>query len=271
MRSIVFIFVIGFITGCSGIPAPGILTPDLTRVNNTDSFGDFPEDYQLILKKYLIKNIKNHKEARVEFVNTPQKLSITHLGNSYAGYRICLSINEKKGDYYKGYKNHLFIINKGQINLHLFDSGLLEIPFEYCVTRDESKAILVEDIPEDRVNEESISKDGSVPEKEEKITIDQMDKIDPIKSKITNKNNIFILCKLDKKVNTYVFNTNKNSFYKADGSNLEYYSVSFNEAFINASNDDQKIKINRVSGRIDITSNNDILSGDCELLDKTKF
>ncbi len=43
--------------------------------------------------------------------------------------------------------------------LHLFDSGLLKIPFEYCVTRDTSNEMFIDDIPDER----------------EEITVDKMD------------------------------------------------------------------------------------------------
>ena len=42
------------------------------------------------------------------------------------------------------------MINDSNINLHLYDSGLLTIPFEYCVTRDTSKEIFIEDIPDEK-------------------------------------------------------------------------------------------------------------------------
>ena len=38
----------------------------------------------------------NHEETKIEFVNEPQRLSIEHLGDTYSGYRVCLSLNEKK-------------------------------------------------------------------------------------------------------------------------------------------------------------------------------
>ena len=40
------------------------------------------------------------------------------------------------------------MIQGDDVKLHLFDSGLLTIPFEYCVTRDRSKEIFIDDIPE---------------------------------------------------------------------------------------------------------------------------
>ena len=75
-------------------------------------------------------------------------MTIDHLGDSYSGYRVCLSINEQRGDYHIGYRNHFFMINNNSVTLHLFDSGLLTIPFEHCVTRDKSREIYIDDIPE---------------------------------------------------------------------------------------------------------------------------
>ena len=62
-------------------------------------------------KKYLINKLPNHQETKIEFVNEPQKLSIDHLGDNYSGYRVCLSINEKQDGYYRGWRNHFFMIN----------------------------------------------------------------------------------------------------------------------------------------------------------------
>ena len=38
------------------------------------------------------------------------------------------------------------MINNSQVNLHLFDSGLLKIPFELCVDRNISDSIFLNDI-----------------------------------------------------------------------------------------------------------------------------
>ena len=132
------------------MPAPSLISP--TQNNNTQSvsYGIPPDNYQKVLKDYLIKNLKDYKTAKVEFINEPAKSTIDHLGDTYPGFRVCLSINEQRGDYYIGYRNHFFMINNDDVSLHLFDSGLLTIPFEYCVTRDTTKEIFIDDIPEDK-------------------------------------------------------------------------------------------------------------------------
>ena len=105
----------------------------------------------------------NHEDAKVEFVNTPAKLSISQLAKDTTGYRVCLSINARNNkSVYTGYKTHLFMLNNGEVKLHLFDSGLLKIPFNLCVVNDESKSIYLKEIPDI----------------EEEVLIDQMDEIE---------------------------------------------------------------------------------------------
>ena len=148
-RKIFFLSSVLFIiSACSNIPAPSLISPDENTQLQKVNYGSSPSNYQKILKDYLIKNLKNYKTAKVEFINEPSKLSIDHLGDNYSGYRVCLSINEQRGDYYIGYRNHFFMINNNSVSLHLYDSGLLTIPFEYCVTRDTTKEIFIDDIPD---------------------------------------------------------------------------------------------------------------------------
>ncbi len=130
------------VISCGKIPAPSLISPSMTDNIQKVSYGNSPDNYQKILKNYLIKNLKNYKTARVEFINEPASLTIEHLGDTYSGYRLCLSINEQRGDYYLGYRNHFFMINNNNVTLHLYDSGLLTIPFEYCVTRDTTRQII---------------------------------------------------------------------------------------------------------------------------------
>ena len=75
------------------MPVPSIIAPSENRDIQKVSFGQEPLSYQIIMKNYLITNLKNYKTAKVEFINKPSRLSISHLGNQYSGYRVCLSIN----------------------------------------------------------------------------------------------------------------------------------------------------------------------------------
>ena len=254
MRSLNFIITLLILSSCTQIPTPSILAPSANQDIRQVSYGELPDNYQKILKDYLIKNLDNYKEAKVEFINEPEKLSIDHLGDSYTGYRICLSINVKQGEYYRGYRNHFFMIKDGEISLHLFDSGLLKIPFEYCVSRDTTNEIFIEDIPDQK----------------EEITVDKMDdkKIIVKRDEEYRTDTIYILCDINGSEFTYLFNEKNKIFKNVDGVAEKIYEVEFNEAFIVAKSNDTEAKINRVSGKI--TTNNGI-TGSCKLLNKTKF
>ena len=217
------------------------------------SYGEAPSTYQKILKEHLIKKLKNYKTAKVEFINEPSKISIDHLGDTYSGYRVCLSINERIGDYYKGYRNHFFLINQEQVILHLFDSGLLTIPFEYCVSRDTTNEIYIDDIPDDNID----------------ITIDKMDSV-TISKKKEGRGNTYISCLFNEKEVTYVFNEQQEVFKKLDGLTEAIYSVKFNEAFIVATYLNDKLTINRVSGNATLLKDTSV-PGTCKLTSKTKF
>ena len=254
MRNFYSIIIVIFLSSCTKIPAPSILTPSSNQDTRQVSYGKLPDNYQKILKDYLIKNLDNYKEAKVEFINEPEELSINHLGNSYTGYRICLSINVKQGEYYKGYRNHFFMIKDRRISLHLFDSGLLKIPFEYCVSRDTTNEMFIDDIPDQK----------------EEISVDKMDdkKIITKRDKELKTGTTYILCDVNGSEFTYLFNEKNKIFKSVDGLVEENYVVEFNEAFIIASSNNAKAKINRVSGKI--TINNTII-GSCALLNKTMF
>ena len=294
MRFSIYILSAFILSSCANIQAPSIILPSENKDLRKVSFGESPRNYQKILKDYLINNLTNYENAKVEFINEPSKLSIDHLGDTYSGYRVCLSINEKKGEYYRGHKNHFFLINNNKVDLHLFDSGLLTIPFEYCVTRNESREFLVQDIPDKEISIDSmdevklISKGDSkykeleseleklkkenrelrrTDKKGQKI-IDDIAKMEPAKKVYSEDSNIYILCTFNDKDMTYIFNDSKETFRLIDKLNIVSYNVNFNEAYIVASKEDTELTINRVSGSATISS---IGRGQCKLTDRTKF
>jgi hypothetical protein len=253
MKFVLYISLCIIFVSCGKIQPPSIISPSQNFNIHNVSYGQQPDNYQQILKEYLISKLQNYKTAKVEFINEPAKLSIDHLGDTYSGYRVCLSINEQKGDYYVGYRNHFFLINKGKVTLHLFDSGLLAIPFEYCVSRDATRQIFIDDIPDSNTN----------------ISIEKMDVV-----KVTKKRKddgfTYISCLFEQDERTYVFNENKNIFKQIERLSETEYSVKFNEAFIIANIQDTELTINRVSGNASLVSNT-TTKGACKLTNKTKF
>ena len=296
-----FLFLFIF-SSCSKIPTPSLLAPSESQNIQAVSFGDEPVNYQKILKEYLINNLRNYKTAKVEFVNSPSKMSIDHLGDNYIGYRVCLSINEKRGDFYIGYRNHFFLINNDEIDLHLFDSGLLTIPFEYCVSRNTNKEIYIDDIPDKR---EQISIEGmdkikliskndleykeletelkklkqenkklkeleQIKLEDKEKSVNDLAKIETSRKIQTKNDNIYILCIFNDKDSTYIFNANEETFRLIDKLNVVPYAVSFNEAYIVATNESIELTINRVSGSATY-ENKTLNKGTCKLTDKIKF
>ncbi len=256
MKYLHTLFIICFVSACSKIPAPSLISPSLNTEFQKVNYGIAPDNYQKILKDYLIKNLKNYKSAKVEFINEPAKLTIDHLGDTYLGYRICLSINEQRGDYYLGYRNHFFMINENNVSLHLYDSGLLTIPFEYCVSRDSTREIFIDEIPDNR----------------EEIMIEKMDDVKIAKKEegVYELGNVYISCKFDDLQSTYVFNESNNSFKLINKLEETIYEVNFNEAYIVASIDNTELSINRVTGQATLLSES-ISKGNCELTNRTKF
>ena len=296
-------FILLLITSsCGKIPVPSILAPSENRSIQKVSFGEEPKSYQNILKNYLIMNLNNYKSAKVEFINEPSRLSIDHLGDTYSGYRVCLSINEKKGEYYLGYRNHFFLINNSKVDLHLYDSGLLAIPFEYCVSRNIKNEYFIDDIPEkieeisieamdsieltskenasyqklknelDKLKQENIElrRIGENKSESKEKNIQDLAKIEtPVKSYET-KDNIYISCIFDDISNTYIFNTSEETFKLINKLDIVSYIVSFNDAYIVATNEAMELTINRVTGRAAL-ENKTLKKGMCTLTNKTKF
>ena len=264
MNKILLILLALIVSSCSKslMPMADLFMP----VHNTErlseeSYGEYPENYQKILKDFLQQNLVNHESAKVEFINKPRKHSITQMGSDYSGYRLCLSINSKnRKSIYTGYKTHLFIIKNSKVNLHLFDSGLLKIPFELCVDRKDTDVMFLNEIP-DQPEEIKI---------DEMDTIDLNQKSDPV---LLNNKNIYILCETPQTKRTFYFNESKNIFVESIGINeKELEDVKFSTTHILGLNKSEEILINMVSGSLIVTAaGKDPVSGQCELLDVKKF
>ncbi|MDG2158690.1 MAG: hypothetical protein P8L33_00780 [Gammaproteobacteria bacterium] len=265
MNKIIFISLTLIITGCAKSivnPLTGLIMPEYNADSvNANDYGAYPKDYQKILKDYLQNKLINHEDAKVEFINKPVKKSISQASKIYTGYRLCLSINSKnRKSVYTGFKTHLFVINDSKIILHLYDSGLLKIPFNLCVDRKESDGMYLNEIPD----------------KTEDILLEEMDEIDLNKrpnQSIKSKTNTYILCKVNGVERTLYFNEYNKLFVESSGINeIELSDVEFSTTHILGSNGTEEILINRVSGSIIITQSNTKPSeGMCELFDNKKF
>ena len=148
------------------------------------------------------------------------------------------------------------MISENNVSLHLYDSGLLTIPFEYCVSRDTSKEIFIDEIPDNKKD----------------ISIEKMDDIKIAKKEegVYKLGNIYISCSFNDLQSTYVFNESNKSFKFINKLEETSYQVTFNEAFIVATLPNIELSINRVTGQATLLNEN-INKGNCKLTDKRKF
>ena len=252
-------------SGCakSIIPLPITAIPEVnTNPNPSASYGVYPENYQTILQDLLKTKFKDSSKVKVEFVSKPEKLSVSTVTGEFYGYRVCISILDEGKPINYGYKNHFFLINNGKVALHLYDSGLLKIPFELCVSRTSTSHQYLDDIKKTP----------------EPTSIDEMDDLDLVKprGKIEEyqkpKSNIFISCVIKENEHTYVFNEFNNIFFESIGiDQFHYENVEFSDTHILATSGSKEWLINRVSGTMYITNEEIKEKGACKLLDKTKF
>ena len=263
IKNLVFLMLV--FSGCakSLIPLPFNAMPEINiNPDPSVSYGVYPENYQIILQNFLKTKFKDSSKVKVEFVSKPEKLSVSTMRDEFNGYRVCLSIFDEGDTKNKTYKNHFFLINNGKVITHLYDSGLLKLPFELCVSRANTKNRYLDDINE-------IPEPTSIEEMDDPSIVKPRGKIEEYQKP---KYNIFISCSIKESEYTYVFNEFNNILYESIGiDQLHYESVEFSDTHILARSGPKELLINRVSGTMYITNGEIKEKGLCKLLDKTKF
>ena len=135
MKKLIFILIPLIFSSCSKsiMPIPVTFVPEINlQPDKSASYGVYPEQYQKILKDYLRNKIQDTSIVKLEFVNKPNKIALTHLDTDYYGYRVCLSLDDKNVNRTGVYKNHFFLINDSQVLVHLFDKlCYLPVTFPY--------------------------------------------------------------------------------------------------------------------------------------------
>ena len=263
IKSLIFLILI--FSGCakSLIPLPFNAMPErIIDPAPSASYGVYPENYQIILQNFLKTKFKNSNKIQVEFVSKPEKLGVSTMVDEFYGYRVCLSTYDESETKKRGYKNHFFLINNGKIVTHLFDSGLLKIPFELCISKANTRYEYLDDIKE-------TSKPTTIDEMDDPSIVKPRGKIEEYQKQ---KSNIFISCSVKESEYTYVFNEFNNIFYESIGlDQLHYENVEFSDTHLLATSGPKELLINRVSGTMYITNGEIKEKGSCKLLDKTKF
>ena len=124
--------------------------------------------------------------------------------------------------------------------------------------RDESKTIYLDDIPDSN----------------QEITIDNMDKIEVEKrSTISGDKTTYILCQFKERNRTFLFNESQDIFSESVGiEEIMLEKIKYSSTHIYGELENEEILINRVSGEITSSIGNTRPQlGMCELLDSRKF
>lgn len=232
------------LSACATAPSP-------SSAGNV-SFGEYPENYQDIVKNFL-KAKKTRTPINtdsIQFLNEPNKFIFEQMQFSPEkfGYRACIlvsSVNPRKSREYYSLRAHFFLINNGEVIQHLHDSGLVALSSKFCNV-DELAAEYRKNNPTQAVI------------------------ADPVVDEYGFK---YITCQAGDNEVFFAFNPEKQQLIQqADGNNIAQYDITeLTDTFIVAESEGHRISVNRVSGTLIHRHQGDEVQASCELSSQQKF
>lgn len=119
MKTIILTLVILLTAACTNLPSP-------SQEKQAD-YGAFPEDYQQLVRDYLMQELRDPPSVEIANMSYPKKRWIgdTLTGISY-GYLICVKVNSK--DFFgklTGFRSDAVLIRNGFITEHVKDGELI--------------------------------------------------------------------------------------------------------------------------------------------------
>lgn len=113
MKNIFSLFILFlFITGCA-------IKPTQQELESAD-YGNYPENYEGIIKSHMNTVLKDPYSAQYRFLNSPRK-AWNGWGGTKFGYVVCVNINAKNGfGGYTGEKLYYFLLKN---NVVILDFG----------------------------------------------------------------------------------------------------------------------------------------------------
>ena len=226
------------LTACASTRAP-------TDVENAD-YGPYPEDYQKIAIAHF-KTLTRRKaldSSKAQFLNAPNKFIYTQFGRpDKYGYRVCVLVSAQGG---REMKSNFLLIKNDQVVKHLYDSGMVKLPDEFCnlqmsATNTKTAVIAAEAAPEAAVDMRGFK---------------------------------YIVCRANGNEIFFAFNAEKHQLQEErDGRVVTTLAMEqLSDTFIIATGENNaRVSINRVSGTMFYQSAGTESEGSCELTSRQKF
>ena len=106
-KSLVLFALIALVSGCA--------TPPTQEELASADYGQYPSDYEQIIKGYMQATLKDPDSARYQFLNPP-KTGWNGFGGKKFGYIVCAYINAKNSyGGYVGNRMSYFMIKNGRV------------------------------------------------------------------------------------------------------------------------------------------------------------
>ena len=244
LRACLAIATISLLSACATTPDPSSA--------GTVSFGEYPENYQDIVKNFLkAKKTRTPVDtSNIQFLNEPNKFIFEQMqfAPEKFGYRACAlvsSVNPRQSREFYSLRAHFFLINNGEVIQHLHDSGLVALSDKFC-NIDELSAEYRKNNPTQTVV------------------------VDPVVDEYGFK---YITCQTGSDEVFFAFNPDKKQLIQqADGNNIAQFDITdLTDTFIVAEKDAHRISINRVSGTLIHRHQGNESTASCELSSQKKF
>jgi len=116
MKNLFLVILVALIAGCTSLPTP--------EQAASAEYGSYPDNYEVIVKDYYARILKDPDSVKYKSISTPQKywLGDRFEGAKY-GYLVCATLNGKNSyGAYVGYKTDGLLIRNGTVVLFV-DKG----------------------------------------------------------------------------------------------------------------------------------------------------
>ncbi len=217
-------------------------TPNSSSMSSAD-FGEFPDNYQTIVKNYLSQNQENTRIPLnvdgIEFLNEPNKFVFDQFSTTKTGYRVCTVVPTKLA---YNFRSHFFLVNDGKVTAHLHDAGLLDLSDKFC-------------------NVERLAL-------ERKATNSHA-----VATTANNGSLKYITCQAGKDEVFFAFDPKKELLtQQSNGNNVAQFDVTeLSDTFIVAEANSHRISINRISGTLIHSHNGAETQASCVLKGQQQF